>query len=66
MEPPYDHDQLLREIKKKINSIRTYTPKVGVFGDSGIGKSSLCNALFGREKATISDVAACTRWQRKP
>jgi len=61
MENTHDHDQLLREIKKKINSIRTYTPKVGVFGDSGIGKSSLCNALFGKEEATISDVAACTR-----
>lgn len=56
-----DKDQLLVEIKEKINEIRTYVPKVGVFGNSGVGKSSLCNALFGREIAKISDVEACTR-----
>lgn len=41
--------------------MREYTPKVGIFGDTGVGKSSLCNALFGREIAKISDVEACTR-----
>ena len=39
----------------------SYTPKVGVFGNSGVGKSSLCNAIFGKEVAKISDVEACTR-----
>lgn len=48
-------------IKEKISQIRNYTPKVGVFGNSGVGKSSLCNALFGKEVAKISDVEACTR-----
>lgn len=49
------------EILKEIRKIRTYTPKVGIFGNSGVGKSSLCNALFGQEIAKISDVQACTR-----
>lgn len=56
-----EQDQLIQEIQKKIKNIRSYTPKVGVFGNSGVGKSSLCNALFGKEVAKISDVEACTR-----
>lgn len=54
-------EQLVQEISKRITRIRSYTPKVGVFGNSGVGKSSLCNALFGKEVAKISDVEACTR-----
>lgn len=49
------------EILKEIRKIRSYTPKVGILGNSGVGKSSLCNALFGQEIAKISDVQACTR-----
>lgn len=53
--------ELLGRIKAELARVREYTPKVGVFGDTGVGKSSLCNALFGREIAKISDVEACTR-----
>lgn len=49
------------KIKKELEKIRNYTPKVGVFGDSGVGKSSLCNALFGSEIAKISHTSGCTR-----
>ena len=56
-----NQEQLIQDISEKINKIRSYTPKVGVFGNSGVGKSSLCNALFGRDVAKISDVEACTR-----
>lgn len=52
---------LLDHIEKELAKIRNYTPKIGVFGDSGVGKSSLCNALFGKDVAAISDVEACTR-----
>ena len=41
--------------------ILNYVPKVGVFGKTGVGKSSLCNAVFGRDIFKISDVVACTR-----
>lgn len=61
---PFDEGKrkrVLDEIKAEISRIRNYTPKVAVFGDTGVGKSSLCNALFGKEIAEISDVEACTR-----
>ncbi|MDD9232520.1 50S ribosome-binding GTPase [Aeromonas hydrophila] len=56
-----NQEQLMKDISDRIKKIRTYTPKVGVFGNSGVGKSSLCNALFGKDIAKISDVEACTR-----
>lgn len=34
--------------------------RVGVFGDSGVGKSTLCNAIVGRNEARTSAVDACT------
>ncbi|PWV64590.1 GTPase family protein [Plasticicumulans acidivorans] len=52
---------ILEKIKNEISKIRNYTPKVAIFGDTGVGKSSLCNALFGKNIAEISDVEACTR-----
>lgn len=45
----------------KIAKIGAYEPVVAVFGKSGVGKSSLCNALFGKDLANISHVGACTR-----
>ncbi|WP_208911138.1 GTPase family protein [Paracidovorax avenae] len=56
-----NQEELMNEISDRIKKIRSYTPKVGVFGNSGVGKSSLCNALFGKDIAKISDVEACTR-----
>lgn len=55
-----DEDQR-KKIAEKIREIRDFVPKIGVFGKTGAGKSHLCNALFGREVAKISDVRACTR-----
>ena len=49
------------QIKNQIDNILNYEPKIGVFGKTGVGKSSLCNALFGRDICQISDVEACTR-----
>jgi len=40
-------------------------PKVGVLGVTGVGKSSLCNALFGKDIAAVSDIAACTSNQQE-
>ena len=54
-------DEITRLIQEKVRELRTYVPKVGVFGVTGVGKSSLCNALFGKDISPVNDVAACTR-----
>ena len=54
-------DEQKSRIADKINSVLSYEPTVGVFGKTGVGKSSLCNALFGQDVCPIDDVAACTR-----
>ena len=53
--------ELKQSIQRRIKEISGYIPKVGVFGKTGVGKSSLCNALFGQDICSISDVQACTR-----
>lgn len=54
-------DGINEKIQKELLKIKNFVPRVGVFGDTGVGKSSLCNALFGKEVAKISNVLACTR-----
>lgn len=50
----------LGEIISQIQMFRNYTPKIAIFGDSGAGKSSLLNAMFGEMVAKVSDVVAGT------
>ncbi|MEH0197627.1 GTPase [Caulobacter sp. CCNWLY153] len=49
------------KLRAKITELMTYRPKVGIFGKAGVGKSSLSNALFGKDAFEVSDVSACTR-----
>lgn len=53
------------KIRRKLDTIVNYEPRVGVFGKTGAGKSSLCNALFGQDVCEISDVEACTRCEKE-
>lgn len=50
-----------RIIIDKVEQVLNYEPRVGFFGKTGAGKSSLCNALFGKNTYRINDVVACTR-----
>lgn len=49
------------KIEDQLNNKLNYEPRIGVFGKTGVGKSSLCNAVFGQDVCSISDVKACTR-----
>lgn len=49
------------KVDRKLSEVLSYQPRIGFFGKTGVGKSSLCNALFGDEICEINDVEACTR-----
>ncbi len=55
------NDELCEKISNRLDTVLEYEPRVGIFGKTGAGKSSLCNALFGKDVCAISDVEACTR-----
>lgn len=52
---------LISKIIQRVSGILEYQPVVGVFGKTGAGKSSLCNAVFGQDVCKISDISGCTR-----
>lgn len=54
-------DEQKKRISLRLSKIINYEPKIGILGKTGVGKSSLCNALFGKDICQISDVEACTR-----
>ncbi|GEM_PF-79964 len=50
-----------RYTKKKLTEVIDYEPRIGVMGKTGVGKSSLCNAIFQQDVCKVSHVKACTR-----
>ena len=52
---------LRKSLISELNRLVTYEPVIGIMGKTGVGKSSLCNALFRSEVCTVNAVEACTR-----
>ncbi|OOF47096.1 GTP-binding protein [Rodentibacter trehalosifermentans] len=53
--------EIRTELKQKLTGVLFYTPKIGVMGKSGAGKSSLINALIGKNACKTGGVGGCTR-----
>lgn len=52
---------LRQQLLKELNQLVTYEPVIGIMGKTGVGKSSLCNALFRSPVCAVNAVEACTR-----
>ncbi|SUF97920.1 GTPase [Salmonella enterica] len=52
---------LRQSLLSELNQLVTYEPVIGIMGKTGVGKSSLCNALFRSEVCAVNAVEACTR-----
>ncbi|AJJ68128.1 HSR1-like GTP-binding protein [Yersinia intermedia] len=56
----YPH-ALRQHLIKELNQLVTYEPVIGIMGKTGVGKSSMCNALFRGDVCAVNAVEACTR-----
>ncbi|MCF2395086.1 50S ribosome-binding GTPase [Enterobacter hormaechei subsp. xiangfangensis] len=52
---------LRQHLIQELNRLVTYEPVIGIMGKTGVGKSSLCNALFRSDICAVNAVEACTR-----
>lgn len=53
--------ELREQVKAKLKDVIFYTPKIGIMGKSGAGKSSLINAIVGKNVCQTGGVGGCTR-----
>lgn len=57
---PQSLSHLHAHIESKLNAIIHYSPTIGLMGKTGVGKSSLCNALFQTNVSPVSDIHSGT------
>ena len=52
---------LIPEEKEETDEVKEELPRFAIIGQPNVGKSSLLNALIGKERTIVSDVAGTTR-----